>query len=98
MDESVRGLTIYGLLAEIAMEPPYADPHVRWCGRGGSNDPPYPINAIAAIINGDIKETIKPAPAPNANPKSPPYSQPTPNTTNYAPKKEHKSSTEFCIY
>jgi hypothetical protein len=24
-------------------EPPDADPHVRWCGRGRSNTAPYPI-------------------------------------------------------
>src|SRR6185437_6492963 len=32
-----------GLLAALT-EPPYADPHVRWCGRGGRvTAPPMPI-------------------------------------------------------
>jgi len=27
-------------------EPPYADPHVRWCGGRGRKTPGYPIEAI----------------------------------------------------
>jgi len=41
-----------GLLAALT-EPPYADPHVRWCGRGGRvTAPPMPIVSIdsAALV------------------------------------------------
>jgi hypothetical protein len=38
-------------LAQVA-EPPYADPHVRWCGRGGAvRLPPIPIaRATIALV------------------------------------------------
>jgi hypothetical protein len=29
-------------------EPPDADPHVRWCGRGGGKPRPYPIGSAVA--------------------------------------------------
>jgi len=38
-----------GLLAALT-EPPYADPHVRWCGRGGRvTAPPMPIDDFALV-------------------------------------------------
>jgi hypothetical protein len=37
-----------GHIAQSA-EPPYADPHVRWCGRGGAAKlPPIPILILAS--------------------------------------------------
>src|SRR5580700_11710933 len=41
------------VLAQSA-EPPYADPHVRWCGRGGgATRPPMPIAL-------QVQKTVKP--------------------------------------
>ena len=38
--------------AQVA-EPPYADPHVRWCGRGGAARlPPIPIKPGIVFVHG----------------------------------------------
>src|SRR6266481_4413164 len=42
---SAKGETNLRLSSAQVMEPPYADPHVRWCGRGGAvRLPPIPIS------------------------------------------------------
>ncbi len=41
----LQGLAHDGTVVEAPDEPPYADPHVRWCGRGRGEPGPYPIMA-----------------------------------------------------
>ena len=44
-DSACKDSPTTGTVVEVPDEPPYADPHVRWCGRGRGEPGPYPIMA-----------------------------------------------------
>src|SRR2546425_11700846 len=49
----------YSHLAQPA-EPPYADPHVRWCGRGGqATVPPIPIGDEPCVFGFTLSPAVQ---------------------------------------
>ena len=47
---AVADLAYYQIRPNIAIEPPSADPHAGWCGRGaGGTRPPIPIRAAVQV-------------------------------------------------
>jgi hypothetical protein len=48
-------ISVWSMLAQL-LEPPYTDPYVRWCGRGGAERlPPIPIYGTFPTLTGTAK-------------------------------------------
>src|SRR5437667_856926 len=57
---SAKGDTNLRPLPAQVTEPPYADPHVRWCGRGGAARlPPIPITPRARALRPNPPEALR---------------------------------------
>ena len=55
-DREERHMQMNLMEVKIFCEPPYADPHVRWCGGWGRKPPGYPI--YARLLNGLDRVTV----------------------------------------